>query len=270
MLSSGQNWQPTYVDRVIETFPTSTRVAKVKTDAGIGFLKGLGNPSGSQSLAMELVGSELAVQLGLFVPDFAVFDLAEIEVPMQDHGPMSFGPAFISRENKCITSDGTNLLVSKLANSDEIALLVMFDTWIRNLDRCPPPDYMDPTPRRDNLCFAPIGQKLKLMVIDQSHCFVEGQLEDGLGGSEFVNDNRIYGLFPEFVQYIREASLRRAAAAIESVDAVTIAEIVNSVPMAWGPTQAIRDCWIDRIISRQAKVPTFVINALLVQAQLDV
>jgi hypothetical protein len=108
------------------------------------------------------------------------------------------------------------------------------------------------------------------MVIDQSHCFVEGQLEDGLQSSEFVNDERIYGLFPEFVQYIREVPLRRAAAAIASVDAIAIAEIVNSVPMAWGPTQAIRDCWIERIISRQAKVPTFAIDALLVQAQLDV
>ena len=270
MLSCGQNWQPTVVDRVIETFPTSTRVAKVKTDAGVGFLKGMGNPSGNQSLAMELVGSELAVQLGLFVPDFAIFDLAEIEVPMQDHGFMTFGPAFISHENKCIPSDGSNLLVSKLADCDEIATLVMFDTWIRNLDRCPPADYLDPSPRRDNLCFTPSGQKLKLMVIDQSHCFVEGQLEDGLVGSEFVNDNRVYGLFPEFVQYITEAAVRRAAAAIASVDAATIAEIVNSVPKGWGPSQAIRDCWIERVISRQARVPTLVIDALLTQVQLDV
>lgn len=65
MLRCGLNWQPTFVDRVIEIFPTSTRVALVNTDAGLGYMKGMGNPSGNQSLAMELVGSELAANLGL-------------------------------------------------------------------------------------------------------------------------------------------------------------------------------------------------------------
>jgi hypothetical protein len=270
MLSCGQNWQPTFVDRVIETYPTSTRVAKVRTDVGIGFLKGMGNPSGNQSLAMELVGSELATQLGLYVPDFAIFDLTDIEVPMQGHGCMTYGPAFISRENKCITSDGSDLLVSKVVNSEEIALLVMFDTWIRNLDRCPPNDYFDPEPRRDNLCFTPKGRKFRLMVIDQSHCFVEGLLEDGLMGTEFVNDNRIYGLFPEFMPYITENALRHAAVAIALVDEVSIAEIVNSVPNGWGLNQVMKDDWIEKIVSRQKRVPTIVIDTLVSQVQLDV
>lgn len=270
MLSCGLNWQPTTVDRVIETFPTSTRVAKVKTDAGVGFLKGMGNPSGNQSLAMELVGSELAKQVGLFVPDFAIIDLTEIEIPMDGHGFVQFGPAFISKENQCITSDGSDQLVARLVNPDEIATLLMFDTWIRNLDRCPPPDYIDPAPRRDNLCFAPLGQKLRLMVIDHSHCFVEGQLEDEMIGPQYVHDNGIYGLFPEFQQYINEPALQKAAALTASVETASIAEIVNSVPQAWGPDQGMRELWIQRIIDRQARVPSVVINTLIPQAQLDI
>jgi hypothetical protein len=270
MLRCGRNWQPTAVNRVIETFPTSTRVAKVKTDAGTGFLKGMGNPAGNQSLAMELVGAELASQLGLFVPDFAVLELTEIKVPMEDHGPMSFGPAFVSREMKCIPSDGGPHLVSRLSDSNELALLVMFDTWIRNLDRCPPPGYLDPGPRFDNLCFTPDGARLKLMVIDHSHCFVEGVLEDEIGTQEFNDDRRIYGNFTEFNPYINEQTLNRAAAKMASIDAGTITEIVNSVPLAWGPTKGTRDVWVDQIVARQARVPKVVIEQLVSQGQLDV
>jgi hypothetical protein len=240
MLRCGLNWQPTAVNRVIETFPTSTRVAKVKTDAGVGFLKGMGNPAGNQSLAMELVGAELATQLGLFVPDFAIVKLADIEVPMEDYGLMAFEPAFISRELRCIPSDGGSHLVSRLADPAELALLVMFDTWIRNLDRCPPPNYFDPKPRLDNLCFTPDGAKLKLMVIDHSHCFVEGTLEDEIGCQEFVEDPLIYGQFPEFKEYLNEQPLKRASDKMASIDVATITEIVSAVPLAWGPTQGVR------------------------------
>jgi hypothetical protein len=40
MLVCGRDWQPTRVRRVIETHESSTRVAKVATDVGNGFLKG--------------------------------------------------------------------------------------------------------------------------------------------------------------------------------------------------------------------------------------
>jgi hypothetical protein len=47
---------------------SSTEVVHVATDAGNGFLKGMGNRQGDESLACELVGSELAALVGLSVP----------------------------------------------------------------------------------------------------------------------------------------------------------------------------------------------------------
>ncbi len=270
MLRCGLHWQPTAVDRVIEIYPTSTRVAKVKTNAGTAFLKGMGNPAGNQSLAMELVGAEMASSLGLFVPNFAVLELAEIEIPMLDHGTIAFGPAFVSSEVPCITSDGSPNLLARLSEPSDIALLVIFDTWIRNLDRCPPPDYLDPEPRRDNLCFTRDGAKLKLMVIDHSHCFVEGAIEDEIGSPHFVDDARIYGRFPEFEAYLKEAPLRRAVAKMTSIDAATIAEIVNSIPSAWGPSQQTRDMWIAQLMARQLHIATSAIDTLVPQGQMDV
>lgn len=268
MLRCGHGWQPSTIDRVIETYPTSTRVAKVKTDQGIAFVKGMGNPSGNQSLAMELVGSELASQMGLFVPDFAIVDVSEIEIPMDGCGSMQFGPAFASRDTLCIPSDGTNYLINKLRDVSELARLVVFDTWIRNLDRCPPLDYIDPDPRQDNLCFTSDGERLKLMVIDHSHCFVEGVLDDEIGSPHFVNDPRIYGCFPEFSPYLSENSLLQAIGALASIDAATVADIVNSVPLEWGLTQGCRNSWISQIVSRQAWVAGSIVASLVPQGQM--
>lgn len=57
---NGDAWHPTIVRRFIESYPTSTNVARVDTDAGEGFLKPMGNPEGPHVLACELVGTMLA------------------------------------------------------------------------------------------------------------------------------------------------------------------------------------------------------------------
>lgn len=268
MLNCGRTWQPSSVDRVIETYPTSTRVAKVRTDLGIGFLKGLGNPSGNESLACELVGSELASQMGLKVPPFAIVELAGLEIPMKDYGTVNFGPAFVSKEITAVTADGGDTFLRRLTDQADVARLVMFDTWIRNMDRCPPADYFDPEPRRDNLLFSPSGQKFTLVAFDHSHCFVEGELEFGLAGDHFVNDARIYGLFPEFGRYLDEATLRLAAQAIRNVDAAVIEEIVHSIPPDWGPSSIIRTRWADLIFKRGEIVAEQAFEQLVSQAQL--
>jgi len=98
MIRCGQGWQPTIVLRVIEPILSSTCVVKVATDAGIGFVKGMGNPQGNESLALELVGSELAALVGLTVPPFAIVDIAGMTIEMFNGAALQFGPAFISRE----------------------------------------------------------------------------------------------------------------------------------------------------------------------------
>lgn len=269
MLHCGHGWRPTSVDRVIEIFPTSTRVATVSTDAGIGYLKGMGNPAGNESLAMELVGSEIAAQLGLPVPPFAVVELGHIHISWDGVAALDSGPAFISQKVQCMPSDGSVEQVSRLRHPDHISLLIMLDTWIRNLDRCPPRDYLDPTPRRDNLCYSFDGKKFDLVVIDQSHCFVEEDLESGLRDGNYVGDTRVYGFFPEFRECVNEAALRRAERSLTEIDANTIAEIVGAIPGQWGPSAAVRELWIEKIVARQGVVPGIVMDAILDQAHLN-
>lgn len=265
----GTAWQPTEITRVIETFPTSTRVAKVMTDEGVGFLKSMGNPAGNESLASELVGSELAALLGLTVPPFAIVDVGALEIPFEGGGQADAGPAFISRELIGVTADGTDTFLRKLIRPLDVALMVVFDTWVRNLDRCPPADYFDPEPRRDNLFFTPVRQRFNLVALDHSHCFAEEGLEIGLGHDQFVEDTGIYGLFPEFEPYLTGKLVQQAVEALRAVDQADVHAIVASVPVPWGPGAGLRQLWCDKIMARRDVVADHISDKLVPQGELD-
>lgn len=268
MTACGTHWQPVEVSRVVEVFPTSTRVAKVMTDQGVGFLKAMGNPAGNESLASELVGSELALLVGLTVPPFAIIEVGELEIPFAGGGQADVGAAFISKELVGLPADGSDIFLSKLARPLDVPLLVVFDTWIRNLDRCPPPDYLDPTPRRDNLFFTPVRQKFEVVAIDHSHCFAEEDLETALGQGHFVQDAGIYGLFPEFRSYLPGKLMRRAVDALRAVDPLDVQQIIASIPVAWGPSLAVRQLWRDKLMERRDWVAEHISATLVPQGEL--
>jgi len=270
MLRCGANWRPTTVKRVIDTYPTSTRVAKVATDEGTAFLKGMGNPAGNESLATELVCGELAAWFGLRTPDFAILGVADIEIPLDGRGFVEFGPAFVSRELPGATGDGGNVFLSKISRPRDVAKLVVFDTWIRNRDRYPPPDDLEEPPEnRDNLFFTPNGRKFDLVALDHSHCFVETTLEDELGGSHLLEDDRIYGAFPEFVPYLSHEAVALAARRLAEIDLGMVTEVVGSVPREWGVSAGLRDTWARLIFERAKRVSSYVLPRLTRQLNME-
>lgn len=91
-------WQPTTILRFERSVPSSTGVARVVTDQGVGYLKAIGNPEGEHALACEWVGTHLARLLGLLTFDFAVIEVtASDEIPLGTGGFARPGPAYISR-----------------------------------------------------------------------------------------------------------------------------------------------------------------------------
>lgn len=270
MLACGRDWQPTEVIRVIHPILSSTCVVNVMTDQGQAYLKGMGNPAGNGSLALELVGSELADAVGLRVPAFAIVELTAIEVRTAKGGLLDYGPAFLSKSVRGSPGDAEGVFVRKLSNPHHVALLVAFDTWIRNLDRCPPADYLDPTPNRDNLFFAPAGSRFELLAIDHTHCFVEEDIEDAFQDDQFIDDRRVYGAFPEFSGHLNEASLREAARTISEIDAARVETIVRSVPLAWGPSSDTRVRWSEQIIARAERIEEYLLAGLVSQGQMGI
>lgn len=270
MLNCGRHWQPAVITRVIEPILSSTCVVRVVTDAGTAFVKGMGNPQGNESLALELVGTELAALIGLKVPPFAIVHVADLPIEMINGRIMQPGPAFASKALRGAPSDATGIFLRKLANPQDVALLVAFDTWVRNVDRCPPPDYLDPTPKWDNLFFTPFKRRFEMVVFDHTHCFVEEDLDAGLAGPGFVEDQRIYGAFPEFLPMLDERSLRQACHQITRVDAETVMAIIASVPLGWGPTNGIRTRWAELLIERAKRVEDYLFAGLVPQLQMGV
>lgn len=271
MLQCGRDWRPNSIQRFIEGFRTSTRVVKVATDIDIAFLKGLGNPQGADSLASELVSGELARWFGLTTPDFSILNVQGIELPRIECGPVEPGPAFLSREMQGFPGDGTEFALRKIRDRNSIARLVLFDTWLMNPDRYPPPDdIMLPSENRDNLFFTPIGRHFDIVALDHSHCFVTTTLADELGGNHLIEEARIYGLFPEFRPFVTEAAVQSVIAELRQIDRAMVQAIVASVPQEWGITNAQRTAWVDLIVRRAALVADFALPKLIEQICLDV
>jgi len=130
----GNGWRPTQVTRFVQGIGTSTGPARVDTDLGEGYFKGLGNPEGPHALACEFVGSMLADWLGLTTLDYALVQVTEDdEIPFLKGGRVLPGLAFISRAEPGGFNWGGNAKELKsIINPQEISGLVVMDTWTLN------------------------------------------------------------------------------------------------------------------------------------------
>ena len=226
MVACGQYCQPTEVLREIELFPTSTRPARVDTDDGEGFIKGLGNPAGLTALISELVAAELGTWLGLQIPQFAIVRRCDIQIQMLQHHGQILPPMFFSKAVDGTPRDGSDLFLNRLRRPSDVARLIVFDTWIRNGDR-----YLQGSENSDNLLYVRSSEarKYDLVPIDHSHCFVEIDFETELPGPELVNDNAVYGLYPEFRSHITTESVAEAIDDLSRLDRGFVEECVNLV-----------------------------------------
>ena len=263
----GQTWQPRRIDRVIETYSTSTRPAKVMTDQGLAILKGMGNPAGDSALACEVVATELASAIGLRVANFAIVPL-NLPVPMREHGTMRQGPAFVSSLLSGQTM-GAQSLFQRLSRPGDIAKIVFLDSWVRNEDRFPPVGSLMTSGNLDNLFFTPAGAKFDLVALDHSHCFTLGNLCEEIGTLDVRDDTRVHGLFDEFRPFLTEAHVLSAAAAVKAVSMQQIEDILNLLPEEWGIGRSCRKMWADVIGHRAGLVAQALTTQLIGQLRLE-
>lgn len=218
-LACGTVCQPGEIRRVVRLFPSSTRPANVITDLGGGYLKGAESPAGSSALISELIAAEIGTRMGLSIPPFAVVTGIEIDIPMLDHHGHILPPAFFSKHIEGVPSDGTDEFIKRMEHHGDLARLIVFDTWIRNCDRCFPADGGHAyNYNRDNLLFETLGdRRYRLAPIDHSHCivdidFVAAELTD----EAKICDENVYGFFPEFQPYIDADAVAGAVYAMQS------------------------------------------------------
>jgi hypothetical protein len=268
------NWQPTNVRRFIEGIGTSTRVMRVETDAGEGFLKALGNPEGPHALASEWVGTQLAHLLGLPTFEYAIVDVAkDDELPFQGGGRASPGPAFISRAERGTPWGGDAQALHRITNPDDVARLVVLDTWLRNRDRHSTDDNGRARVNYDNVWLSRegmSGKKFLLKAIDHTHCFASGgTLTTRLAHLDCIQDEAIYGLFPQFREMITEGALQAACDRLRGLQRAQFEPIVRAVPAAWAVATDVRVAWVELIERRAPFVADTIRDSLFGQGQLE-
>ncbi|MGA1832979.1 HipA family kinase [Rhizobium wenxiniae] len=256
MLACGNSICPTEITREIQHFTSSTSPVRVATNAGDGFVKSVGNPMGSAALVSELVAAELAVWFGLDVPPFAVVHQCDIEIIMRKNGHPMAPPLFFSSAVEGIPRDGTDVFLQRLRDKDCVSRLVVFDTWIRNWDR-----YYGGDVNSDNLLYVQASvHKYDLVPIDHSSCFIgdDANFPDGAVPDDWIEDEGVYGKFPEFDDFITNDSVNAALTKLATLEREFVGEVVNSVPLAWDLGPSARTGLIDFICARA----TYVVDTL--------
>jgi hypothetical protein len=261
-------WQPTTIRRYIKGFPSSAKTALVETDVGQAYVKGMGGPEGPHTLASEWVATQLAAWFGLSTFDFAIVLLDEMdEVWFVDKdnnrtGKADPGPAFITRAESGDTWSGEERQLKRLVNPQDVARLVVFDTWLLNCDRHSQPvgnPLQKPRINRNNVFLseeAPEGQ-LVLKAMDHTHCFTCGaEWTTALAHIDRIQYGGLFGMFPEFRAYIGNdrSTVRQAAERLQSLERGDVMSVVRTVPREWDVNTRTLDALVNFILGRAAFV----------------
>ena len=250
---NGSGWQPQKFVRFVKSFGSALRTCLVETDHGPGYLKGLGNPEGPHALACELVGTELADWLRLPTLDYAILTVQpNDDISIGENERVNPGPAFITRrEEFALPWGGDDGTLANISDVSVISKLVVIDTWLRNCDRHAP----DGLRRNlDNvLLIKELGSRraLRLVAMDFTHAFTCGnELTKRISQIDHVNDQRVYGLFPEFRPWIDRRVVRACAKRLEELSADETSRIVRSIPHQWEVPDPVRASLTSFILNR--------------------
>ena len=128
--------------------------------------------------------------------------------------------------------------LTAVVNPEDIARLMLFDTWTRNCDRHPPdlamrkPNYNNVYLSNEDLA----DGELRLVAMDHTHCFDCGRdLTERLARIDLVQDERMYGLFPPFRHYLdtHRRALEADLARLAAVPRGEMTAIVSGIPAQW-------------------------------------
>ena len=161
------------------------------------------------------------------------------------------GPAWITRKEEGLSWSGEEEDLKLLANPEDLAGLVVLDTWILNCDRHCPAIHSTRI-NRNNVFLArrqPFDDALTLVVMDHTHAFTCGRaLTQKLAGIDRVKSDDIYGLFPEFRQWMTARHMHDACDRLAGIPDSAIREVIDGTPDAWLEDSTLREV-IERFLT---------------------
>ncbi len=269
---SSSNWQPTEVTQFINHVDSGAGTLIVRTDAGLAYLKALGNPDGPHSLVKDLLGTHLTAMLGLPTFDYAVIEISDLdELPFFKGGMALPGPAFVTRGEEGSVWGSDKRLLDKIDNRDVISGIVVVDTWLRNTDR-----YYLPKSRVnwDNVFFSKESTeegKLSLRVMDFSHAIqFGGELTTSVNSITNIKDEAIFGLFPEFRKRLSRNAVRRYVSNLGGLSRPQIEDAVGLIPSLWHLESSVRSALVSYLLQRASFVAESIESRLFDPPQLSI
>lgn len=267
-------WHPTQVTRLITNdIPTSTSPCFVDTDLGRGYVKMPNTSAGPQALVSELVGTHLAEWFGLQVFENAVIQVAESDIDPDsvDNQPV---PAFITREECGDPWEGDEIVLKSVANAPHFSWIVVFDTWVGNIDRhCWIVRNDEKTEwRNERNVFlsnvAPPG-KFTLKAYDHTHCHLSQIVASPqVDLVSKIEDQEVYGCFPEFQPFLDRQEIQAAVRKLLDFDDATARQVVGKVPEEWIVDATARDRLIEFVMRRSNFVGDNIESTLFPQGEL--
>lgn len=249
------NWKPTRLMEVARSADTSTGATEVMTDAGRTYIKPLGNRQGPHVLATDWVGTHLAKWFGLSTFDVAILTLQADDIFDLPRGAKAKpGPAFAARAMAGDPWGKSGLQLDLLVNPEDITRMIVFDTWTLNCDR----HHHDLTARKpnyDNVFLSSEGVepgKRRLIAMDHGLCFIRSgeDLTPRLAHIDKVQDEHVYGLFPEFREKLRADIIDTCASRLREMDEATAQAMIATVPTEWEVSADARKGWAELIHRR--------------------
>lgn len=225
------SWQPNYITQFIEARESSTQVVIVDTDSGRGYLKALGNPEGPHALASDWVGTQLASWFGLQTFEQAIVEVDDVvEITFLNGQLAELGPAIVSQEVTGSPWSANKRQLSKIENPQDLSRLVVFDTWIQNRDR-----HSNNRQNPDNVFLRSENGRLMLLAIDHTHCFgaLGCELTRRVQHLGNIEDEAVYGLFPEFTDYLDREIVVQCLEQVGTIDEAVLSPMLGSIPKEW-------------------------------------
>lgn len=235
--SNPKSWHPTEFKSSVGEFNTSTGPARILTDAGEAVMKALGNREGPHALARELIAIRLANWFELPTFEHSILNVkADDDIPLGHNMKAEAGPSFVTKYHKGHSWSGDKKELKSVDNCEIITRLVVFDTWILNVDRYPPEN----TGRRPNYANVFLSEvtaspgKFRMITMDHTHCLRANQdLNANIKNINNIKDIRIYGAFPAFRDFIRQKYLTRTIDKLKSFSDRDASDVIANIPNEW-------------------------------------
>lgn len=230
------------------------------SDGSEWVLKLIGNPQGVRPLAADWVGSVIAAQLGIPIPEPKIVDVgaeALSTAPEDIRLWAKPGPAFGSklvRESINVLGPAQLTLCSNLSHMGRVAVL---DTWIDVPDRKKPDGYWNLLIETSHH-----GQPT-FLAIDQGLAF--GNCLYPIAAPPPPDSTVPVRLPEELHPFLDRQEANEALRQMNLISSNELTALLDSLPLEWGILESMRDCIIEYMFSRRPSVESSITQEGLTQ-----